>query len=338
MIERDKYTYRNPEQPGKDTWSDADVLLFPEDSVLFGRIRDYMRGSDDIADVKSDPHYSEIMETSGKIVAGFNRDSAQHKPYAKFIRESLSEKNGEDSLEDEINKIRMESSIKDASIVTAEWVKEWHEKCQKNTNSDERSRERKDYILNALAETDVETSGRTADRKNGGRSLFLRYAIPAAAAIIGALILIKSLLPSNDPDRLFEEYFEPPGAISPVTRSADAGASDSYASAIENYNNHNYQAAALGFSNVIQQDALSIPPRFFMGISQMALGNYNQAVNILEDVVNRQGEYLKEARWYLGLAYIKTGNPEKASGCFEILAGSPGYYSDRARNILRSLR
>jgi TolA-binding protein len=232
----------------------------------------------------------------------------------------------------------MESSIKDASIVTAEWVKEWHEKCQKNTNTDDRSREKKDYILNALAETDVETSGRTADRKNGGRSLFLRYAIPAAAAIIGALILLKSLLPSYDQDKLFAKYYEPLSAISPVTRSANAGASDSYASAIENYNNHNYQAAALGFSNVIRQDALSIPPRFFMGVSQMALGNYNQAVNILEDVVNRQGEYLKEARWYLGLAYIKTGNPEKASGCFEILAGSPGYYSDRARNILRSLR
>ena len=75
-----------------------------------------------------------------------------------------------------------------------------------------------------------------------------------------------------------------------------------------------------------------------MGISQMELGNYDQAVKMLEDVVSRQGEYLKEARWYLGLAYIKTGNTEKAAGCFEILAGTPGYYNLRAREILRRLR
>jgi TolA-binding protein len=244
----------------------------------------------------------------------------------------------EADLEDEINDIRLESSKKDTGKVTAEWVKEWHEKRQKNAGTDDRSRERKDYILNALAETDGEMNGRTETKKSSGRSLFLRYALPAAAAITGALILIKSLLPSWDQDRLFTKYYEPLSAISPVTRSADADASENYTSAIENYNNHNYQAAALGFSNVIQQDTLNIPPRFFMGINQMALGNYDQAVNMLEDVVNRQGEYLKEARWYLGLAYIKTGNPEKASGCFEILAGSPGYYSGRARDILRRLR
>jgi TolA-binding protein len=78
--------------------------------------------------------------------------------------------------------------------------------------------------------------------------------------------------------------------------------------------------------------------RFFLGITQMELGNYEQAENILEDVISHQGEYTKEARWYLGLAYIKTGNKQKAHECFEILAKSPGFYSGRAEKILRLIR
>jgi tetratricopeptide (TPR) repeat protein len=226
----------------------------------------------------------------------------------------------------------------DIDKVTEEWVKDWMEKGQQNTNTDDRSRERKEYILNSLAETDGEMNNRTVPVKSAGKSLFLRFALPAAAAIIGALILIKTLLPSYDPDKLYAKYYEPLNAVSPVTRNADAGISGTYASAVENYINHNYQAAALGFSDVIQQDVQNVPSRFFMGISQLELGNYDQAVKMLEDVVSRQGDFLKEARWYLGLAYIKTGDPEKAAGCFEILSGSSGYYSDRAREIRRRLR
>ena len=246
--------------------------------------------------------------------------------------------NEETGLENEINDIRMERSNKDIDKVTEGWVKDWLDKGQKNTGTDDPNRERREYILNSLAETDGERTSRPVPGKSTRKSLFLRIALPAAAAITGALILIKTLLPSYDQDKLYAKYYEPLNAVSPVTRGADGGVSGSYSSAVENYINHNYQAAALGFSDVIQQDEQNVPSRFFMGISQLELGNYDQAVKMLEDVVSRQGEYLKEARWYLALAYIKTGNPEKAAGCFEILAGSPGYYSDRARDILRRLR
>ncbi len=114
----------------------------------------------------------------------------------------------------------------------------------------------------------------------------------------GALILIKTLLPPYDQDKLYAKYYEPLNAVSPVTRDSCLHI-PGYSSAVENYINHNYQAAALGFSDVIQQDVQNVPSRFFMGISQLELGNYDQAVNMLEDVVSRQGEYLKEAGWYL---------------------------------------
>ena len=74
--------------------------------------------------------------------------------------------NEETGLEDEINDIRMERGKKDIDKVTEGWVKDWLEKGQKNTDTDDRSRERKEYILNSLAETDSEMNNRTLPVKS----------------------------------------------------------------------------------------------------------------------------------------------------------------------------
>ena len=77
---------------------------------------------------------------------------------------------------------------------------------------------------------------------------------------------------------------------------------------------------------------------FYLGITQIALGDYNQAITVLAGVANQAGELTKEARWYLGLAYIKAGNRAKASECFELLAQSSGFYRERSEKILRRLK
>jgi TolA-binding protein len=338
MNERGRNINGKKQQQGINTRADTDMLLKPEDSVIFSRIGDYFRGSQDIEDVKSDPDYNVTNKSIAEMISVFKPEASQYKAYETFIRGSLNAKIEEGKLEEEINDIRLESSKKDIGKMTGEWVKEWQGKDEKGTTTNSSGHERKEYILNALEEKDIELNVGTAAEKVVRKSLFLRYAIPAAAAVVGAIILVNSLLPSRDPDKLFAKYYEPMSAISPVTRSANAGEINSYTSAIESYNNKNYQAAATGFSDALLQDPLNISCHFFMGITQIALGNYDQAENILEGVINRQGEYVKEARWYLGLAYIKTGNIEKACGCFDILAQSPGFYSDRAEKILRRLR
>ena len=93
-----------------------------------------------------------------------------------------------------------------------------------------------------------------------------------------------------------------------------------------------------GFSELVAMDTSQVPPRFFLGMTHVALGNYDQAVSVLEGVAGRKGEYSKEARWYLGLVYLKEGNKDKASENFELLAQLSGYYSERSEKILRLLR
>jgi hypothetical protein len=85
-------------------------------------------------------------------------------------------------------------------------------------------------------------------------------------------------------------------------------------------------------------ETTSLPARFFLGITEIELENLDKSIELLGEVAAQRGEYAKEATWYLGLDYIKSGNKIKASECFELLARSPGFYADRSEKILRRLK
>jgi TolA-binding protein len=92
------------------------------------------------------------------------------------------------------------------------------------------------------------------------------------------------------------------------------------------------------FANALQNDPSAVSPSFYLGLSQLALKNYDQAINLFIKVVNDSGEYGKEARWFMGLAYLKLANKVKAAECFEYLARSDGFYRERSETILLRLK
>jgi hypothetical protein len=327
-------------QQENNPWADTDMMLNRGDSALFGKISDYMIGSLDIEDAKSDPLYNETIDAAREMTSGFNSNDPLHLANAMFISESIAVENEDEKLAAEINDIKKESRENDLGNITAGWVRKRDEDRMNCITPDGLSEERKEFITNSLVESDndYDRKAETGRKKIFRKTIFARFALPAAAAIIGTVFIVKLLLPSYNPDKLYAKYYEPVSALSPVTRSGGAAETNSFKAAAESYNNKNYQAAAIAFSDAILNDPLNMSPRFFMGITQMELGNYDQAENVMEDVVSKQGEYAKEARWYLGLANIKTGNRQKARECFEILAKSPGFYSERAEKILRRLR
>jgi hypothetical protein len=327
-------------QQENNSWADTDMMLNRGDSALFGKITDYMMGSLDSEDVKSDPLFNETNDEAREMTSGFNSNNPVQNANARYISDNIARENEDEKLIAEINDIKKESRENDLGNITAGWVRKWDEDRLNCITPDGLSEERKEFITNSLVEADNDYD-RKADagrKKSFRKTIFARFALPAAAAIVGAVFLVKLLLPSSNPDKLYAKYYEPASAISPITRNGGEVETNSYTAAVESYNNKNYQAAAIAFSDAILKDPLNMSPRFFMGITQMELGNYDQAENLMEDVISHQGEYTKEARWYLGLANIKTGNRQKALECFEILAKSPGFYSGRAEKILRRLR
>ncbi|MCE5347543.1 MAG: hypothetical protein LLG13_14835 [Bacteroidales bacterium] len=316
-----------------------DLQLKNDDLVLFGTISEYMQGSLDIEDVKNDPDFQKTGDLVKEMISDYNKNSSVKKENEKFIRDIFAESASEDKVIEDICQIKHETGKNDLDLVTAEWVNEWHAKKQRNGGR-EPENEIKDFITSSL-KSDIIKSEKILSEASGKRSnrkFSVRYLSLAAAAVIGAFILVRSLLPSYNPEELFNSYYEPLNAISPVTRSINNVETGSFASAIGSYKKGDYQNASMGFSAALQKDNSSVSSRFFLGLTQIALGNYNQAVELLTAVVSDGSEYGKEARWYLGLTYLKTGNKPKASECFEYLSKSNGFYRDRSEKILCRLK
>ena len=310
-----------------------------DDDALFDNIGDYMTGCLDLEDIKNDPALSATKEVVNEMINDYDKKLFGTGDNEKFIKEIFSGNESEDKISDEIRTIKQEITEKNLNLVTSEWVSEWQAKKQTG-NFDPKTQEISNFITGAINSSDAEQAGPGYDglKKRSERTIFAKYASLSAAALIGVFLLIKTLLPTTDPEKLFHSFYKPFEAISPVTRSMNNSEPDRYSSAITSYKNGNYKGAVAGFESVLENDPLSESARFLLGMSQLALQNYSQTIDLLTGVANGHGEYGKEAEWYLGLSYLKTGNKAKAIDCFEYLVKSNGFYRERAENILYRLK
>jgi len=333
MIRRIKHISKKPADEVRIKTSngfDEDIMADNDDSALFKTISEFMKGRLDIEDVKNDPSYSRTKEDVKEMILDYNQNISGNKDNEKFIREIFSGVVTDENLNDEISHIEKEIGENKLNEITSDWVKEWHEKKQSIGVSDPNTEERRDFITRSI-KSEVHEPVKM-------KPLYIRYTSLLAAALIGAFIIIRTLLPSGNPDKIFDSYYKPFDAISPVTRSMNNNETDIYSLAIGSYKTGDYDRAAREFSEIILKDPAVVSPRFFMGLTQLALKNYDQTINLLSGVVNESGEYVKEARWYLGLTYLKSGNKPKAVECFEYLSKSTGFYSEWSEAILRRLK
>ncbi len=77
----------------------------------------------------------------------------------------------------------------------------------------------------------------------------------------------------------------------------------------------------------------------FIGLSFMGIGRYKAAATYLEQAITSQDDfnYIPQARWYLGLCYLKTGDKGKAIDTFRAIVDSNDYNYKKAKQILVKL-
>ena len=309
-----------------------------EDTLLFQSVSQIMKGRFDLEDVVSDPALDQTKEKVVEMIADYNKNTRSNRENENFVRNAM---NNDSSLKtsEEIRMIKKEIKAKKLDLVTAEWVKEWHAKKQMAGIPDPKAEERRNFVADAINSQPVElrSTPEEGKKKSISRRLFVRYISLSAAAFIAAVILIGTLLNSNNPDKLFRSYYAPFDAVSPVTRSVNGNLNNDYSDAIANYKKGNYSTAIAGFNAVLERDPSSKPAMFFMGLSQLAIGNLEKSAGFLSPVAAGSGDYGKEAEWYLGLTYLKEGDITRAKDCFTFLSKSNGYYSERSGKLLRRL-
>jgi TolA-binding protein len=324
----------NMRSSGDNEWDDS--ALSAEDHALLQKIGSCLKGELDIEEVKNDPGYEATNRTVKSMLSDYQFNTTNTKN-RDFISSSLAAKKQEEKIREEIRDIKREIENKKLNDITSEWVREWHDKKQHNGKKDPRKEEMKEYISASIEEdTAVEKTEPQKTEKSGiKRRLVIRYISLAAAVITGAVIIITTLIPGSSPEKIYTRYYELIEAVSPVTRSLNDNEADVWAEAVTSYNNGDYATAAAGFSSLA---SVNPAPRFYLGMCHMGMSEYDEAVKILRGVVGEHGEFAREAEWYLGLAYLKLGNIEAASACFESLVQSQGYYSERSEEILRRLK
>ena len=255
---------------------------------------------------------------------------------SRFIAED--DENDEEKILEKIKEIEQELENSNIDAITAEWVEEWNRKKESNSDSVPGTKEKAGFKSGSLNSDEAVPAGNNLNRfKKVSIRTLLISTVSLAALLTGVVLLVQSLLPSSDPESIYESFYEPFKVVSSVTRNSEQN-QDIYLSAIEKYRLGDYTGAAAGFSISLAKDTSNAAPAFFMGLTQMAMGNYDKAINLLSKLPSRQDEFKKESLWYLGLSYLKTGETEKAENCFRALTKTPGFYYEPSLKVLRRIK
>jgi len=317
-------------------WED-DHLPSSEDEQLLERISNFFRAEKDIEEVMSDPLREEICDRAVSMVSEFAGRGSHNDEIRNFVQDNFLKDDNGKSLNEEIRQIKQEIKDSDVESISAAWVKEWHERKQKET--DIKSREIRDFVTTSFQnESSSQIINNEPVKSQKNKTRIIRYTSIAAAAILAFVFLVRYFIPSGKPDSIFSRYYEPYYAASLVTRSSVSGGNENLDTALESYKSGNYQLAAVEFSDALLEEPESDLPGFYLGVTFIELENYDRAVRLLEPIAGRPGEFNKDAKWYLGLVWLKSGDREKAIRSFEYLAGDPGFYKKRSEKILRLLK
>jgi hypothetical protein len=165
-----------------------------------------------------------------------------------------------------------------------------------------------------------------------------RFYIPAAAATILILLVIKIWNPFTDPDTLFKKYYQPLAATNYVQRNEAGILNTDLSMGIQYYNQGDYNQSLLILNQVENELGRSPDVHFFQGLSYLGLEQYMVARNMLEDYVVKNTRYLPEATWYLSLCYLKTGEYVKAMENLRHLKDYEGLYGDQALDLEKKIR
>jgi tetratricopeptide (TPR) repeat protein len=138
----------------------------------------------------------------------------------------------------------------------------------------------------------------------------------------------------NGNDRLFAAYHEAyPNILNPQTRSggsANPGFTD--------YEAGDFEQALEHFSEALAQDPQNTGLNFYAAICQIELARYDEALRLMEQVVqSHKGPFIRPARWYTALVYLKTGRNEQARSSLEELLSAEDVYARNAAEILEDM-
>ena len=216
-----------------------------------------------------------------------------------------------------------------------------NEKLQKEVNLSKRTDEvlKKQNLVSLKRKlTEIEKRREVSlPLRNTNKPTYIKYAAAVAVLVlIGSITLFsgKNLSSKEIIDRYYKTY-EPPT----TQRSGMIVTNDDFKMALEFYNTHNYEKAAVLFDKVLKSNPKDMQSVLLNGVANFEDKKYPEAKQSFVNVINDNNNlFIETAKWYLALCYVRTNDKEKAVKQLEIIKNEGGIYKNDARKIIRSLK
>ena len=192
-------------------------------------------------------------------------------------------------------------------------------------------------LRNKLSEIERQRNEVISPAKDSKRTVYIKYAAAfAGLVIIGSLILLPGKKLSGD--EIAKQYYkahEPPTSQRSVQSETDAD----FTLALEFYNTHDYNKAAILFNKVLENKPNDMQTVLLIGVSNYEEKKYPEAKQSFGKVINDNNNlYVDQAKWYLALCYLNTDETKKAIQLFEEISKESGIYQNDAKKIIRGLK
>jgi hypothetical protein len=167
----------------------------------------------------------------------------------------------------------------------------------------------------------------------------LWYWVSGVAALIAIAFSLFFFIgkgsPANPNENLVAAYFTPyPNVIVPVVRG-EAEDSTARAKAFREYELGDYESALESLNNI---DTPTQDDQFYKGVCSLALNDYTGAVSYLKKYEEGGESFATQTKWYLGLAYLGTGELDLSRKYLSDLAGTDNSYRAKASDLLTKIK
>jgi tetratricopeptide (TPR) repeat protein len=136
-------------------------------------------------------------------------------------------------------------------------------------------------------------------------------------------------------EELFTSYFKVyPNMFEPILRGPDGATQRT--EAFQAYEQGNYEKASLLFTELLKEDK---EPGILLLLSNsnLMLGQVAEAQKNLVNLIEESDDLDIPAKWYLSLAYLKSGDKEKARKILRELGGTEISYASKAKELLEKV-
>lgn len=164
------------------------------------------------------------------------------------------------------------------------------------------------------------------------RKLAVKWSVAACLLlIIGASIFLASQDRKIDKESLYLSYYQP------LDKKEFHDLRSDFDEGKEKYFKGDYKGAFLIYSNLPTSIDIKAEKELFTALSLIELGDFQGAINKLNENLKTNKRFAGYSYWYLGLCYLKTNQLNSAKEVFGTIAESKGYNSKKAAKILRKL-